>query len=93
MEYVIEKGVNEQKDYSIDFTPELETGETIAVLEVTATSGITVDTYSESAGIVTIWLSGGTGGEEYIITCTVETSEGSPGRDYTKSIKVPVVTR
>ena len=93
MEYVIEKGVDEQKDYSIDFTPELETGETIAVLEVTATSGITVDTYSESAGIVTIWLSGGTGGEEYIITCTVETSEGSPGRDYTKSIKVPVVTR
>ena len=93
MEYVIEKGVNEQKDYSIDFTPELETDETIAVLEVTATSGITVDTYSESAGIVTIWLSGGTGGEEYIITCTGETSEGSPGRDYTKSIKVPVVTR
>jgi len=93
MEYVIEKGVDEQKDYSIDFTPELETDETIAVLEVTATSGITVDTYSESAGIVTIWLSGGTGGEEYIITCTVETSEGSPGRDYTKSIKVPVVTR
>ena len=93
MEYVIEKGVDEQKDYSIDFTPELETDETIAVLEVTATSGITVDTYSESAGIVIIWLSGGTGGEEYIITCTVETSEGSPGRDYTKSIKVPVVTR
>jgi len=44
MEYVIEKGVDEQKDYSIDFTPELETDETIAVLEVTATSGITVDT-------------------------------------------------
>lgn len=93
MEYVIEKGTAEQKDYSIDFTPELETGETISSISVSATSGITVDTSSESSGIVTIWPSGGTAGEEYIITCTVETSEGSPGRNYTKSIKVPVVTR
>jgi len=41
---------------------------------VTVDSGITKDSDSESTGVVTIWLSGGTAGDKYDVACKIVTS-------------------
>lgn len=62
-------------DYAIDWaTNWLEAGETISSHTVTVPAGITKDSDSESAGTVTIWLSGGTAGSTYRVTCQIVTS-------------------
>lgn len=50
--------------------------ETITSHTIIPDAGITVDNSSESNGIVTVWLSGGTAGIDYIVTCRIVTSEG-----------------
>ena len=65
-------------------TPWLATGETIAIdpdtgqkmITITADSGITVDSSTESGGKVTVWLSGGTAGQNYKVACLITTSAG-----------------
>lgn len=54
----------------------LEDLETIASHTVTAEAGITVDSSSitDSATTVTAWLSGGTVGVHYTVTCQIVTS-------------------
>lgn len=59
-----------------DHEPWLQTGETISSYVVTVDAGITKDSDAEGAGIVTIWLSGGTAGTAYIVACKITTSEG-----------------
>ena len=54
----------------------LASGETITSHSVTSEPGLTVDSSGESAGIVTAWLSGGTAGEDYLVTCQVVTDGG-----------------
>ena len=61
-------------DYVFDWTDWLEVGETIISNVITVGSGITKDSDSESAGIVTIWLSGGTHGSDYLVACKITTS-------------------
>lgn len=61
-------------DYAFDWSAWLEDGETISSHVVTVGSGITKDSDSESSGIVTIWLSGGTHGSDYLIACKIVTS-------------------
>ena len=71
-------------DYVFDWTGWLATGETIAVdsetgeklITITADTGITVDSDSESDGVVTVWLSGGTAGINYKVACLITTSAG-----------------
>jgi len=63
-------------DYQWDWAAWLETGETITDHEVTATSGLTVDSTSEDDGAVTVWLSGGTVHQTYTVDCTITTSAG-----------------
>lgn len=74
-------------DYAFDWKPLthgvpcavrdwLATGETITDHTITADPGITVDSWSESDGKVTVWLSGGTAGENYKVACLIETSAG-----------------
>lgn len=83
-------------DYVFDFRPlaharpgavsdYLETGETITDHEVTATSGLTVDSTSEDDGAVTVWLSGGTVHQTYTVDCTIVTSAG---RTDSRSIEI-----
>ena len=57
-------------------TPWLETGETIFSFVITADSGITVDNSTESGGKITVWLSGGTAGQNYKVACLITTSAG-----------------
>lgn len=63
-------------DYVFDWTEWLATGETITDHTITADTGITVDSWTESDGKVTVWLSGGTAGINYKVACLVETSAG-----------------
>lgn len=63
-------------DYVFDWTEWLAAGETITDHTITADTGITVDSSTESDGKVTVWLSGGTAGINYKVACLVETSAG-----------------
>ena len=77
-------------DYVFDWTEWLATGETIANYTITADTGITVDSDSESDGVVTVWLSGGTAGENYKVACLITTTEG---RADERTIWIKVVDR
>jgi hypothetical protein len=85
-------------DYMFDWTEWLATGETIAVdsetgeklITITADTGITVDSSTEDAGKVTVWLSGGTAGINYKVACLVTTSAG---RTDERTIWIKVVER
>lgn len=61
-------------DYAFDWSDWLATGETISSHTITAETGITKDSDSESSGVVTVWLSGGTAGNEYDVACEIVTS-------------------
>ena len=61
-------------DYGFDWSSWLATGETISTTTITAETGITKDSDSESSGVVTVWLSGGTAGNDYDVACKIETS-------------------
>ena len=68
-------------DYAFDWNnedegPWLQSGETISTHTVTVEAGLTKDSDSESNGIVTTWLSGGTAGENYIVSCKIVTNLG-----------------
>ena len=63
-------------DYAFDWTGWLAAGETITDHTITADTGITVNSSTESDGKVTVWLSGGTAGINYKVACLVETSAG-----------------
>lgn len=61
-------------DYVFDWSSWLADGETISSHEAEVGTGITKDSDSESSGIVTIWLSGGTHGNDYLVACKIVTS-------------------
>ena len=72
-------------DYKFDFAnttnggdkPDwLESGETISTRTVTVDSGITKDSDSitDAGTSVTVWLSGGTAGQNYKVVCRIVTS-------------------
>ena len=61
-------------DYAFDWSSWLAGSETISSHVVTVDTGITKDSDSESAGIVTAWLSGGTHGSDYIVACKIITN-------------------
>lgn len=88
-------------DYVFDWKPRthgvsgatsdwLATGETISSYTVTAETGLTKDSDSESDGVVTVWLSGGTAGENYKVACKITTTAG---RTDERTIWIKVVER
>lgn len=95
------KDPDEVLDYKFDFaaltngngaTDYLESGETISSETVTAGAGITLDseTITDSNTSVTIWLSGGTAGNTYTVTCQIATSAS---RTVERSIYVTVAEK
>lgn len=79
------KDTNEVLDYKFDFSPltngsgdsdYLEAGETISSQTSTATTGLTIDSSSitDTSTSVTVWVSGGTLGTVYSVTCQAVTS-------------------
>ena len=77
-------------DYAFDWTEWLAAAETITDHTITADTGITVDSSTESDGKVTVWLSGGTAGINYKIACLITTSAG---RTDERTIWIKVVER
>ena len=61
-------------DYGFDWSSWLATGETISSHTITTETGLTKDSDSESSGVVTVWLSGGTAGNDYDVACKIVTS-------------------
>lgn len=82
------KDPQERQDYTVDWAANdyLADGETIASSTWTVPSGITqYSTASNTNTATTIWLEGGTHGEEYYIVNNIETSNG---RIAERSIKI-----
>lgn len=82
-------------DYSFDWNgdspgPWLATGETISSYVVTVEAGLTKDSDSDAAGVVTVWLSGGTAGTSYTVSCKIVTSDS---RTEERSITILVEER
>jgi len=64
-------------DYVFNWSPWLQDGgETIESYVITAETGITVGEKAECGGKVTVWLSGGTAGANYMVSCRITTSVG-----------------
>lgn len=77
-------------DYAFDWTDWLQETETISAHTITVTAGITKDSDSESGGIVTVWLSGGTEGETYPVACQITTSMS---RTDERTVEISMVER
>jgi len=103
---IFEKDANSVLDYKFDWAPltngseggvtdwlDTANSETISTKTVTADSGITVDSsaLTDTNTSVTVWLSGGTVGVTYDVTCQIVTS-ASRTDERTISIKVIGIT-
>jgi hypothetical protein len=72
-----EKQPADNLDYDFDFTDWLaDRNDTIASQVITADPGITVGTVTHLNGFVKVFLSGGTDGNSYKVTCTMTTTGG-----------------
>lgn len=74
-------------DYAWDWTSWLPDGDTITSHQVTVPDGLTLGTTTLTGAIVTAWISGGTPGELYTVTCRITTSDGRTD-DRSRTIKV-----
>jgi len=61
-------------DYSIEWSTWLVTGETISTSTWTVPAGLTKVSDSKTTTATTVWLSGGTVGTAYTVTCHIKTS-------------------
>ncbi len=69
------KDPNAVLDYTIDWTRWLA-GDQIAASEWIVASGLTKMADSKTATSATVWLSGGTAGQSYIVTNRITTAAG-----------------
>lgn len=66
-------------DFEVDWDTWLATGETIAAVDWTVPAGIVEPaspTTEPTGTTATIWLEGGTAGEDYDIGCRITTNQG-----------------
>ena len=64
-------------DYDFDYSDWLDDRvDTIATQTVTADTGVTVGTVSNASGVVKAFVSGGTDGVTYKVTCTMTSAGG-----------------
>lgn len=63
-------------DYIFDWAGWLAEGETIVTHDITATTGLTIDSFSATDKSVTVWLSGGVQATRYTVGCRLSTSAG-----------------
>jgi hypothetical protein len=64
--------------------------DTISSFSIISTSGITIDSSTNSNTVVTVWLSGGTASTDYFITCRIVTVAG---RTDDRTVKISVKHR
>lgn len=85
MSYLKDPG--EVKDYAVDWTAHLAASETVTTSTWVVATGLTKDSDSTTTTLATIWLSGGTAGEEYRVTNHVITNQG---REFERSFTINV---
>lgn len=73
-------------DYSINWSGRLS-GDTILTSSFDVPAGLTKDAETNTNETSTLWLSGGTAGISYTITCTVTTAAG---RTWQESVRIVV---
>ena len=81
------KDPDEVLDYELDWSDRLTDGDEISSASWLTPDGITVDSSSHTATVVTIWLSGGTTGETYTLTSRVVTTGGRT-MDHSEKLKI-----
>jgi len=72
----IEKDPYAVLDYTLDWTNWMPDGDTISTISVSADTGITVDSTSNTDYIVTAYISGGTAGTIYNVEYRIVTANG-----------------
>lgn len=72
----IDKDPSGVLDYSFDWATNWLGADTISTSTWTVPAGIVKDSDSDSSGVTTVWLSGGTPGTQYTITNTIVTAAG-----------------
>lgn len=63
-------------DYVFDFDKYLEADDSISAHAFTVPAGLTKVTDSHASRLATVWISGGTAGTAYQVTCQITTSGG-----------------
>jgi len=76
-------------DYSVRWEPWLA-GDELATVVWTVPTGIVKDSQSATADTATVWLSGGTAGRSYFVTCHITTTAG---REDDRTFRVDVRER
>lgn len=83
-------------DFLFDWSEWLAAGESIASHTITitgeSTPALTLDSSSENSGVVFAWLSGGTVGVVYDVTCNIVT-DNNPTRTDERTMKIRVQQR
>ena len=71
---IVSKYPDAELDFAFDWTDWLAESETIDDHTVTVQTGLTLISDSETDGVVTAWISGGTAGRTYTVACLIETN-------------------
>ena len=87
---VFQKDPSAALDYTVDWQQWLPPQDRITAVTWTVTSGLTNASSSFSTSDATIWLTGGTDGTTYDVTCEITTLEG---RIDDRTFRVEVVNR
>ena len=69
------KDPNAVLDYVIDWSDWLGASETISSSAFTVATGLTKDSESDTDTTAIVWLSGGTAGTDYLVTCRITTNQ------------------
>lgn len=77
-------------DYVFDWSDWLASAEVITSMTATVETGLTLDSSSSTISSATLWLSGGTDGKTYTVSCKITTSAG---RIDERSINIHVKNR
>lgn len=84
------KDPNAELDWQFNWEDWLAVGETISTATFTVDDGLTVNSTGHDDTVATIWVSGGTAGNVYRVTCHIVTSAT---RTDDRSINIRVMDR
>lgn len=71
-----QKDPNAVLDWEVDWSQWLATGETITASTWTVPTGLTMQSNTFTPTAATVWLSGGTVGNDYVVTNQIATNAG-----------------
>jgi hypothetical protein len=84
------KDPNAELDWQFNWSDWLAIGETISSASFAVDDGLTVNSTGHDDTLATIWVSGGTAGKVYRVTCHIVTSDS---RTDDRSINIRVMER